>query len=124
METAFNQSFTQKASNRITKALGVNTKDAKLSLTFFTVSFIALFIGGVLGLLQGLERAGLLDLPYWLDYYKVLTGHGIVLVLVFTATFVVGYFYAGISHTMGGLLPKVRKMRSEERRVGKESRYE
>src|SRR5690625_3710394 len=110
METALNQSFTQKTRKKITKALGVHPKDAQLSLTFLTVSFIALFIGGVLGLLQGLERAGLLDLHYWLDYYKVLTSHGIVLVLVFTATFVVGYFYAGISHTMGGLLPKVRKM--------------
>src|SRR5699024_11095973 len=34
----------------------------------------------------------------------------VLLVLVFTATFVVGYFYAALSHTLGGLLDKVRKM--------------
>src|SRR5699024_1100058 len=79
-------------------------------LTFFTVSFIALLIGGTLGLIQGLERAGLLQLPSWLNYYEVLTGHGVLLVLIFTATFVVGYFYAGVSHTMGGLIPITRKL--------------
>src|SRR5690625_282939 len=95
---------------KATKVLGTNEKDAKLSLTYLSVSFIALFIGGVLGLLQGLERAGLLQLPVWLNYYEVLTAHGVLLVLVFTATFVVGYFYAGLSHTLDGLIPVVRKM--------------
>ncbi|TQS76649.1 cytochrome C [Ornithinibacillus gellani] len=104
--TAIKHSFTEKAN----RALGVNEKDAKLTLTYLSVAFIALLIGGVLGLLQGLERAGLLQLPSWLNYYQVLTAHGVLLVLIFTATFVVGYFYAGISHTMGGLIPKVRKM--------------
>ncbi|QBP42604.1 cbb3-type cytochrome c oxidase subunit I [Paenisporosarcina antarctica] len=92
------------------KILGVNTKDAKLSLAFLTVSFISLLIGGVLGLLQGLERSGLLQLPSWLNYYQVLTAHGILLLIVFTATFSIGYLYAGFSHTLGGLLAKVRKM--------------
>jgi len=95
---------------KATKVLGTNEKDAKLSLTYLSVSFIALLIGGVLGLLQGLERAGLLQLPVWLNYYEVLTAHGVLLVLVFTATFVVGYFYAGLSHTLDGLIPAVRKM--------------
>lgn len=104
------ESLPQKATKKLNKALGVNTKDAKLTLTYFTVSFIALLIGGVLGLLQGLERAGLMSMPSWFNYYQVLTAHGILLVLVFTATFVVGYFYAGLSHTLGGLIPKVRKM--------------
>ncbi len=90
--------------------LGANPKDAKLSLTYFSVSFITLFIGAVLGLLQGLNRAGLLELPAGFDYYQVLTSHGILFVLVFTTTFVIGYFYAGISHIHEGLLPKVRKM--------------
>src|SRR5699024_11114810 len=40
----------------------------------------------------------------------VLTAHGVLLVLVFTATYGVGYFYAALSHTLGGLLSKVRKM--------------
>ncbi|HLR53011.1 MAG TPA: cbb3-type cytochrome c oxidase subunit I [Candidatus Avamphibacillus sp.] len=95
---------------KVKKAIRVNEQDAKLSLTFFTVSFIALLIGGTLGLLQGLERAGLLQLPSWTNYYEVLTGHGVLLVLIFTATFVVGYFYAGVSYTMDGLLPVTRKL--------------
>ncbi|WP_164669539.1 cbb3-type cytochrome c oxidase subunit I [Virgibacillus doumboii] len=92
------------------KALGVNPKDAKLSKAYLSVAFITLLIGGFLGLVQGLERAGLLQLPAWLNYYQVLTAHGILLILIFTAAFSIGYLYAGFSHTMGGLLPKVRKM--------------
>lgn len=103
---ALNQNFTKKTK----KALGVNSKDAKLSLTYLSVAFIALFIGGFLGLFQGLERAGLLQLPPWLNYYQVLTAHGVLLILVFTALFLVGYFYAGLSHTLGGLIPMVRRM--------------
>ena len=61
-------------------------------------------------MLQGLERAGLLQLPSWFNYYQVLTAHGVLLVLVLTAFFTIGYFYAALSHTLGGLLPKVRKM--------------
>ncbi|QWC23828.1 cbb3-type cytochrome c oxidase subunit I [Bacillus haikouensis] len=91
-------------------SLGVSPQDAKLSKTYLLVAFIALLLGGVLGLLQGLNRAGLLQLPPWLNYYQVLTAHGVLLVLVLTAFFTIGYFYAALSHTLGGLLPKVRKM--------------
>ena len=90
--------------------LGVNPHDARLTLTYFSLAFIVLFIGGFLGLLQGLNRAGVLELPAWLNYYQVLTAHGVLLVLVFTTLFMIGYFYAGISHMHNGLLPKVRKM--------------
>ncbi|WP_255585320.1 cbb3-type cytochrome c oxidase subunit I [Virgibacillus saliphilus] len=92
------------------KALGVNPDDARLTLTYFSLAFIVLFIGGTLGLLQGLNRAGLLELPAWFNYYQVLTAHGILLILIFTALFMVGYFYAAMSHTLGGLISKVRKM--------------
>ncbi|MUK90120.1 cytochrome C [Ornithinibacillus sp. L9] len=91
-------------------ALGVNPQDAKISKSYFTVTFLALLIGGTLGLVQGLNRAGLFELPSWLNYYQVLTAHGLLLILVFTAFFTIGYFYAGLSHTLGGLIPKVRKM--------------
>lgn len=110
METALQETFTQKTGKKVKQFAQTNPKDAKLTLTFFTVSFIALFVGAVLGLLQGLERAGLLTMPAWFDYYQTLTTHGILLILVFTGTFLVGYVYAGVSHVLGGLLPKVRKM--------------
>lgn len=90
--------------------MGMNLADAKLTKAYMSVAFIALLIGGILGLLQGLERAGLIQLPYWFNYYQVLTAHGILLVIVLTAFFTIGYFYAGLSHTLGGLLPKVRTM--------------
>jgi len=97
-------------SKKINHVAGVHQDDARLSLTYLTVAFIVLLIGGFLGLFQGLNRAGLLELPSWFDYYQTLTAHGILLLLVFTTLFTVGYFYAALSHTLGGLLPKVRKM--------------
>lgn len=110
MATAVKETIKNKASRKVNEFKATNPQDAKLTLTFFAVSFATLLVGGILGLLQGLERAGLLSMPVWFNYYQVLTAHGILLILVFTGTFLVGYVYAGLSHTLGGLLPKVRKM--------------
>jgi cytochrome c oxidase subunit 1 len=96
--------------DKTNKALGINEEDALITKTYMLVAFTALLIGGTLGLLQGLNRAGLLELPVWFNYYQVLTAHGLLLVLVLTAFFTIGYFYAAMSHSLGGLLPKVRKM--------------
>src|SRR5699024_2512253 len=101
--------FGEKVKGKVGKYAATNAKDAKITLSFFTVSFIALLIGGILGLLQGLERAGLLSMPIWFDYYQTLTTHGVLLILVFTGTFLIGYVYAGMSHTLGGFIPVVRK---------------
>ncbi|WNS76991.1 cbb3-type cytochrome c oxidase subunit I [Bacillus sp. DTU_2020_1000418_1_SI_GHA_SEK_038] len=92
------------------KVLGISLEDARISKSYLSVAFIALLLGGLLGLLQGLNRAGLLELPTWFNYYQVLTAHGLLLIVVLSAFFTIGYFYAGLSHTLGGLLPKVRKM--------------
>ncbi|MCA1031157.1 cbb3-type cytochrome c oxidase subunit I [Bacillus timonensis] len=106
METIINRSLQVKSK----KILDINLEDARLSRTYLFVAFAALLLGGILGLLQGLNRAGLLELPFWLNYYKVLTAHGLLLVVVLSAFFTIGYFYAGLSHNLGGLLPKVRRM--------------
>jgi len=95
---------------KVTGYVATNEEDAKITISFFTVSFIALLVGGVLGLLQGLERAGVLTMPAAFDYYQTLTTHGILLILVFTGTFLIGYVYAGMSHTLGGLRPISRKL--------------
>jgi cytochrome c oxidase subunit I len=95
---------------KTTQVLGISLEDARISKSYLSVAFIALLLGGLLGLLQGLNRAGVLQLPPWLNYYQVLTAHGLLLVVVLSAFFTIGYFYAGLSHTLGGLLPKVRKM--------------
>jgi cytochrome c oxidase subunit I len=95
---------------KVKEVLGISIEDARITRTYLFVAFTALLLGGILGLLQGLNRAGVLELPSWLNYYQVLTAHGLLLVLVLTAFFTIGYFYAGLSHTLGGLLPKVRRM--------------
>ncbi len=110
MAKVLQHSMSSRTKNKVKQYVATKPQDATLSLTFLSVSFIALLFGGVLGLLQGLERAGLLSMPSWFDYYQTLTTHGILLILVFTGTFLVGYLYAGLSHTLGGLLPVVRKM--------------
>lgn len=109
MEAVVKQSIGEKVTEKIGKYAATNAKDAKITLSFFTVSFIALLVGGLLGLLQGLERAGLITMPSWFDYYQTLTTHGVLLILVFTGTFLIGYIYAGMSHTLGGFIPIVRK---------------
>ncbi|AST90125.1 cytochrome C [Sutcliffiella cohnii] len=92
------------------KALGLNPQDANISKAYLLVGFIALLLGGLMGVIQGLNRAGVLELPTWLNYYQILTAHGLLLVVVMSSFITIGYFYAGFSHTLGGLLPKVRKM--------------
>ncbi|MHA6250812.1 cbb3-type cytochrome c oxidase subunit I [Oceanobacillus sp. CAU 1775] len=89
---------------------GKRSEDSRITLTYFSIAFLTIIIGGFFGLLQVLNRAGYLELPAWLDYYQVLTAHGVLLVLVFSVLFVFGYFYAVLSHTTDGLLPIVRKM--------------
>ncbi|KAF0821570.1 cbb3-type cytochrome c oxidase subunit I [Cytobacillus firmus] len=111
METVVKQSAkTQVFKDKANKVMGISLEDAKLTKSYLSVAFLAILLGGILGLLQGLNRAGMLELPAWLNYYQVLTAHGLLLVVVLSAFFTIGYFYAGLSHTLGGLLPKVRKM--------------
>ncbi|MDM5227534.1 cbb3-type cytochrome c oxidase subunit I [Cytobacillus sp. NJ13] len=111
METVIKQSGkTQVFKDKANKVMGICLEDAKLTKSYLSVAFLAILLGGILGLLQGLNRAGMLELPAWLNYYQVLTAHGLLLVVVLSAFFTIGYFYAGLSHTLGGLLPKVRKM--------------
>ncbi|ADU30578.1 cbb3-type cytochrome c oxidase subunit I [Evansella cellulosilytica] len=93
-----------------TNVLGISREDALLSKSYLIVAFTALLLGGSLGILQVLNRAGLFELPHWFDYYQVLTAHGLLLILVLSAFFTIGYFFAAHSHALGGLLPKVRKM--------------
>ncbi|MFK9094025.1 cbb3-type cytochrome c oxidase subunit I [Bacillus salipaludis] len=106
MQTAKSENFKDKAN----KVMGISKEDALLTKSYIFVAFMAILLGGILGLVQGLNRAGLLELPSWVNYYQVLTAHGLLLVVVLTAFFTIGYFYAGLSHTLGGLLPKVRTM--------------
>jgi cytochrome c oxidase subunit 1 len=66
-----------------------------------TSSFLALAIGGVMGIIQTLHRTGY---ARWLisdaDYYTVLTLHGVAMVLLFTIWFLVGFFQWAITDSL------------------------
>lgn len=83
-------------------------EDSRLILAHLAISIIALFIGTLAGLLQVLERAGYLALPSWLNYYQILTVHGVHLALIFTTFFIIGFLYSGISKSMGHMPPRSR----------------
>jgi cytochrome c oxidase subunit 1 len=50
----------------------IDRRDAKLGLTHILIGFAAVFVGALMGLLQGLVRGGLIELPSWLNYYQIL----------------------------------------------------
>lgn len=51
---------------------------------------VAIALGAVFGLLQGLSRADAVTVPAWFDYYRMLTMHGVLMALVFTTFFITG----------------------------------
>ncbi|MEC2077603.1 b(o/a)3-type cytochrome-c oxidase subunit 1 [Metabacillus fastidiosus] len=83
-------------------------QDRLLALTNITVAYIAFLIGTFCGLLQVFIRNNALQLPAWLDYYQILTAHGVLLALIFTTYFIFGFFITGMSKSLGGFGPKVR----------------
>ncbi|WP_078382465.1 b(o/a)3-type cytochrome-c oxidase subunit 1 [Sutcliffiella halmapala] len=89
----------------------VDPRDAKLSMAYIYIAFGALFLGTMAGVVQGLVRGGLIELPYSISYYQLLTAHGVLLALVLTTFFIFGFLHAGMSRTMGA-------MSSLERRLG------
>ncbi len=76
-------------------------RDGKLVLAHVILAFVALFLGGVAGLLQTLVKGGRLILPGNIGYYQLLTAHGVLMALVFTTFFIIGFLYAGMAYTMG-----------------------
>ncbi|MBN2982265.1 cbb3-type cytochrome c oxidase subunit I [Cohnella algarum] len=93
------------------KGFSFTRKDSSLILAFLGVSFVALLLGAVAGLLQVLERGGYISLqPQW--YYLLLTLHGVALALIFTTYFIIGFLYSGVIKTLGG------KMHDADRRTG------
>lgn len=85
-------------------------KDGKLVLAHILFAFAAIFLGGVAGLLQTLVRGGS-TLPGGIGYYQLLTAHGVLMGLVFTTFFIIGFLYSGASKTLGGSLrDSVRKL--------------
>jgi cytochrome c oxidase subunit I len=79
----------------------VDRRDGRLAMAHFYVAFIALALGGLAGLLQVLVRSGRFTLPANIGYYQVLTVHGVLLGLVLTTFFIIGFQHAAISRTSG-----------------------
>ncbi|MEW9702191.1 cbb3-type cytochrome c oxidase subunit I [Paenibacillus sp. SI8] len=91
--------------------LKFDLKDGKLVVAHIIVAFIALLIGGIAGLLQTMVKSGTIKLPYGIGYYELLTAHGVLMAIVFTTYFIIGFLYSGVSYTLGGkLLPIVNRM--------------
>jgi cytochrome c oxidase subunit I len=87
----------------------VDRRDGKLAMAHFYVAFIALAIGGIAGLLQVLVRSGKLILPAGIGYYQVLTVHGVLLGLVLTTFFIMGFQLSAVSKTSGTFTNAARK---------------
>ncbi|WP_127530353.1 b(o/a)3-type cytochrome-c oxidase subunit 1 [Paenibacillus kobensis] len=86
-------------------------QDGKLVLAHILFAFGALLLGGIAGMMQGMVRGGASILPDFIGYYELLTAHGVLMALIFTTYFIVGFLYSGVSHTLGGkLLPAARKL--------------
>ncbi|MEK8127582.1 b(o/a)3-type cytochrome-c oxidase subunit 1 [Paenibacillus filicis] len=86
-------------------------RDASLVLAHILFAFFALFMGGVAGVLQGLVRGGMVTLPMGIGYYQLLTAHGVLMALIFTTYFIIGFIYSGVARTLGGrLLPIARNL--------------
>ncbi|MGD6956208.1 b(o/a)3-type cytochrome-c oxidase subunit 1 [Rossellomorea aquimaris] len=86
----------------------IDKKDATLAMAHIYVGFIALALGGLAGLLQVLVRSGKFILPAGVGYYQVLTVHGVLLGLVLTTFFIIGFQHAAISRTSGTYSGKSR----------------
>lgn len=59
----------------------------------FLVAFVALGIGAFFGLIQALHRTNVVRVIDSADYYTMLTGHGVLLAIVFTIFFLCGVFH-------------------------------
>ena len=66
-----------------------------------TSSFLALAIGGLMGVIQTLHRTGYYTgLVSNADYYTVLTLHGVAMALLFTIFFLVGFFQWAVTDSL------------------------
>ena len=82
----------------------------KLALTNLATAFALLLVGGFLGLLQGLNRAGVLTIVGGMNYYEILTLHGILLILAFTTLFMNGYLWSAVDYVLGGLTKGIKTL--------------
>lgn len=83
-------------------------EEAKVIKATFLVSFVALGIGAFFGLIQGLHRTGFVRVLPSTDYYTILTGHGVLLALVFTIFYLLGLFTWAVTRSLESPLPNIK----------------
>lgn len=74
--------------------------EARLVRAALLNSFVAFGIGAVFGLIQALHRTDVYRFIESPEYYTVLTGHGVFLVLTFTITFLVGIYQWAVTDSL------------------------
>jgi cytochrome c oxidase subunit 1 len=82
--------------------------ESKLIRAIFGIAFGSLAIGGLFGLIQALHRTNYLRILPSTDYYTILTGHGVLLAIIYTIFFLTGLFTWGITRSLGRPLPDKR----------------
>ncbi|RQG95229.1 b(o/a)3-type cytochrome-c oxidase subunit 1 [Natrarchaeobius chitinivorans] len=82
--------------------------EAKVIRAAFYSSFLALALGGVFGIIQTLHRTDFLRFMDSVDYYTVLTAHGVFLVISFTIFFLVGIFTWAVTTSLDRGLEDIR----------------
>ncbi|MFB6231752.1 MAG: b(o/a)3-type cytochrome-c oxidase subunit 1 [Salinibacter sp.] len=76
-------------------------KAARVVKANLAVAFVALGVGGFFGLIQALHRTNVFrGFVSSTQYYDVLTGHGVLLALVFTTFFIVGLYQWGVTRSL------------------------
>ncbi|MFP3422934.1 cytochrome C, partial [Bacillus sp. SIMBA_161] len=80
--------------------------ERKIALWHLGVAYTAFLIGTLMGVLQVFIRNDALQLPAWLDYYQILTAHGVLLALIYTTFFIFAFFITGMSKSLGSFGPK------------------
>ncbi|MCJ0931050.1 cytochrome C [Virgibacillus halodenitrificans] len=91
----------KKVSNNEILPLTISKQESRLYMSFIYVAIISLLIGGLMGLLQTLVRSNTITLPWGIGYYQILTLHGVVLALVLTTYFIIGFQFALMGKTVG-----------------------
>lgn len=87
--------------NNPTVELSLSKKEKRLVMAYMYVAMVSLLVGGLAGLLQVLVRSGEFELPWGISYYTILTVHGVVLALVMTTFFIIGFQNALMGKTVG-----------------------
>lgn len=82
--------------------------DRKIISVNLSIGYIAVLLGTLCGVLQVLVRSSNINLPSFLNYYQILTAHGLLLAIVFTTYFIFAFLTSGMCYSLGSFGPKTR----------------